>query len=212
MKAEAAIIHHVFEKRGLAQVEEDELMEMLHQYPYFAHLHWFLAKKREDDKESLRKAGLFTYYPISLQYYLLNPDTAVRHGETEKESEDRGKPTFQPLYTEDYFAYTRTSLPEHIENEKPPTMEQVKSFTGWLKMMKKPTGVEEPETEETSFPLDQKDNQSREEEHVITESMAEIWVKNKQFGKAIEIYEKLILLNPEKRSYFANKISALKEQ
>ena len=50
-------------------------------------------------------------------------------------------------------------------------------------------------------------NQTRE---VLTESMAEVLVKQSKYGKAIEIYEKLSLLYPSKNAYFAAKIQQLK--
>lgn len=46
---------------------------------------------------------------------------------------------------------------------------------------------------------------------LATESLAKIMLKQGKTGKAIEIYEKLMLKNPEKTAYFAAKISELKE-
>ncbi|GAA4457686.1 hypothetical protein GCM10023189_28810 [Nibrella saemangeumensis] len=46
---------------------------------------------------------------------------------------------------------------------------------------------------------------------LATESLAKIMLKQGKTGKAIEIYEKLMLKNPEKSAYFAAKISELKE-
>ena len=45
---------------------------------------------------------------------------------------------------------------------------------------------------------------------VVTEAMAEVWEKQGNHAKAVEIYQKLSLLNPAKSSYFAAKIEQLK--
>ncbi len=46
---------------------------------------------------------------------------------------------------------------------------------------------------------------------LVTESFAKILIKQGKFDKAIEIYEKLMVKNPEKRDYFAGKISEIRE-
>jgi hypothetical protein len=51
---------------------------------------------------------------------------------------------------------------------------------------------------------------SIEEKEVVTEAMAEVWVKQGHNEKAAEIYRKLSLQNPSKSSYFAAKIDQLK--
>jgi hypothetical protein len=51
---------------------------------------------------------------------------------------------------------------------------------------------------------------SIEEKEVLTEAMAEVWLKQGNKPKAAEIYYKLSLLNPSKSAYFAAKIDQLK--
>ncbi|HWC52259.1 MAG TPA: hypothetical protein VG676_01650, partial [Chitinophagaceae bacterium] len=51
---------------------------------------------------------------------------------------------------------------------------------------------------------------SIEDRNVVTEAMAKVWEKQGNAAKAIEIYNKLGLLNPSKSSYFAAKIEQLK--
>ena len=46
---------------------------------------------------------------------------------------------------------------------------------------------------------------------LATESFAKILIKQGKLDKAIEIYEKLMVKNPEKRDYFAGKISEIRE-
>ncbi len=48
------------------------------------------------------------------------------------------------------------------------------------------------------------------EDIFITESLAELYVKQKYFDKAIDIFNKLILKFPKKKTYFANRIKEIK--
>ena len=45
---------------------------------------------------------------------------------------------------------------------------------------------------------------------VVTESMAEVWLKQGNKDKAVQTYTKLSLQNPAKSAYFAAKIEQLK--
>jgi len=56
-------------------------------------------------------------------------------------------------------------------------------------------------------------NSITSEEDLISESLADVYVKQQKYGKAIDMYLKLSLRNPEKNAYFAHKIEEiLKEQ
>ena len=50
------------------------------------------------------------------------------------------------------------------------------------------------------------------ERTMVTETLAEIYVAQELYQRAIEVYEKLILLNPEKSAYFAVLIEKVKEK
>jgi hypothetical protein len=140
-------------------------------------------------------------------------------------AETRYTPLIQPLYTEDYFAYTGAKLPEDLDDHKKPTMAQLRSFTDWLRTLKRPAGSTDPdmdpeEAEEarlasgqsSSFIRQIADASLQKNEEVLTEAMAEVRIRQGQPQKAVAIYEKLSLLNPEKSSYFARKIEELQNR
>lgn len=115
---------------------------------------------------------------------------------------------FEPLHTTDYFASQGIKLSDEIKSGDK-LGKQLKSFTEWLKTMKKL-----PETKENDLPIDKKVEENAEnsnkELEIYTETLANVYLEQGKKDKAIEIYKKLILLNPDKNAYFAAKIEELK--
>ncbi len=210
MKTDPVMLRHLFNKEHIEEIPVEMLAEMTARYPFFSHLHWLRAARNKDNKKDLHYAALYAFFPGRLLHFINAP--RLNEKQMDREEQLPQKPLLQPLYTEDYFAYTRTRLPEHIKDDKPPTMEQVKSFTGWLRMMKRTPAVPPEEDENDERSRSEIESSQQNSEPVVTESMAKIWITHGEKDKAIDIYNKLILLNPEKKSYFAAKISALKEQ
>lgn len=120
---------------------------------------------------------------------------------------------FEPYHTVDYFASQGIKFKEE---EKPADKfsQQLKSFTEWLKTMKKLPVAEMTRTVETASEkkVEQLAEHSLEEREVITEAMAAVWEKQGNREKAIEVYSKLSLLEPAKSPYFAAKIEILKKE
>lgn len=119
-------------------------------------------------------------------------------------------PVFEPQYTRDYFASQGIRLNEEaIPSDK--LGKQLKSFTEWLKTMKKVHGDKIPDNNPgTDTNIQVLAEKSNREEEILTESMAEVFSKQGKNGKAIEVYQKLSLLNPSKSAYFAAKIEQIK--
>jgi hypothetical protein len=148
------------------------------------------------------------------------PITKLPDIEPEAEAETKPEPVanekqetllFEPYHTIDYFASQgiKVSQEEH-PNDK--FGRQLKSFTEWLKTMKKlPRQAIEIETDSAEdVVIEDIASHSIEEKEVVTETMAEVLVKQGRNERAIELYHKLSLLNPTKNAYFAAKIEQLK--
>ena len=142
-------------------------------------------------------------------------DTATTQAEvTDAPVAEKGPIPFDPYYTIDYFASQGIKAPAEVE----PTDKlgrQLKSFTEWLKTMKRlpllpvEQQVEEPD-EAAQQNIRRIADDSLKDKEVVTETMAEVLIKQDRKEEAIGIYEKLSLLDPSKSAYFAAKIENLK--
>ena len=117
---------------------------------------------------------------------------------------------FEPFHTIDYFASQGIKLT--LDDNPVDTLgKQLKSFTEWLKVMRRlpqkdrevvPDRVAEEAIQTYAA-------HSIQGKDVLTETMAEVLAKQGMREKARAVYEKLSLLNPDKRAYFAAKIEQL---
>ena len=126
------------------------------------------------------------------------------------------EPLFEPYHTIDYFASQGIKLRlEDLEKDK--FGKQLRSFTDWLRTMKKITPVvagspvAEPQQDPSEAEIQKVAAESVEASDVETEAMAEVWVKQGKKARAAAIYRKLSLLNPAKSHYFAAKIDQLND-
>jgi len=123
------------------------------------------------------------------------------------------EPAFEPYYTIDYFASQgiKLSLDEQGSDK---LGRQLKSFTEWLKVMRRlPQQEKEAAPDLAIDPAVQSiAAHSIEGREVVTETMADVLVKQGMYAKAAEVYQKLSLLNPGKMAYFADKIEQLKNR
>lgn len=115
----------------------------------------------------------------------------------------------EPYHTIDYFA-SQGIKPNYDQHDQ--LSKQLRRFTDWLKHMKNATPSDEdlgtdPELENAIQGIAQTSNEAKE---IVTETMAEVLVKQGKSDKAIQLYIKLSFLNPDKSIYFATKIQQLK--
>ncbi|HEY4147543.1 MAG TPA: hypothetical protein VGM41_01375 [Chitinophagaceae bacterium] len=121
---------------------------------------------------------------------------------------------FEPYHTIDYFASLGIRLDKMEPNPQDKLGKQLRSFTEWLKSMKKlpQASIEKVLGENEESAVVAAASHSIVGKDVITEAMAEVFEKQGLYDKAIEVYHKLSLLNPSKSAYFADRINALKRE
>jgi hypothetical protein len=118
---------------------------------------------------------------------------------------------FESYHMVDYFASQGIKLAPN-ENPTDRLGKQLKSFTEWLRVMKRL-----PQKEAGAAPDIVAEHKiqaiaahSIEGKEVVTETMAEVLAKQGMWEQATAVYQKLSLLNPGKSGYFAAKIEQLK--
>lgn len=143
----------------------------------------------------------------------VSPYAALPDLHLQKNADNEPRLMIEPLHASDYFASQGIKLSEDMMgNDK--LGKQLKSFTAWLKTMKKitpgQTNAAAMPNAATEYAVQSLAEKSNADAEVVTEAMAEAYVVQNKKDKATEIYEKLSLLNPAKSAYFAAKIDSLK--
>ncbi|HEX8334743.1 MAG TPA: hypothetical protein VF622_19120 [Segetibacter sp.] len=118
----------------------------------------------------------------------------------------------EPYYTVDYFASQGIKLVLE-KNPQDKLGKQLRSFTDWLKHMKKlgpEDALKSTQDTEVDPTIKKIADTSNTPEEIVTEAMADVLIKQGKNDQAIEVYNKLSFLNPDKSTYFANQIQKLK--
>ncbi len=226
------LVKTLLQKESLEQCSLPELEEYASRHPYFGAAQLLLAKKMQTEKtesyhEQLQKTFLFFHNPLWVEH-LMNDggkngsEIVVQKTEpiiveAQKPEPLKAEPKkeellFEPFHTVDYFASQGIKIREE-ETPKDKLGQQLKSFTDWLKTMKRlpATEIAAAVTPVSEKKIEEMAEVSLQEREIITEAMAEVWEKQGNMTKAIDIYSKLSLLEPSKSAYFAAKIVDLKK-
>lgn len=116
----------------------------------------------------------------------------------------------EPYHTVDYFA--SQGIKNRLDDPQDELGKKVKTFTAWLKTMKRLQPASEIfEIEESDEEIDNGIDLQVPQEVIATEAMAEVYLKQGLTQKAIEVYAKLSLQNPANSHIFATRITQIKE-
>jgi len=141
---------------------------------------------------------LITYTPVYDINKLLEKEPLLEEREDQVEPQKVKKP--EPV-----------SFYDWLEAGADETEESKKSTTDIINAFIKAQPRIKARTSETYIPSEIAKMSLVDKAEIVTETLARIYIKQKNFEKAIEIYEKLCLTNPEKKGYFATQIHYLKD-
>ncbi|MFM7710677.1 MAG: hypothetical protein ACKO5C_07140 [Ferruginibacter sp.] len=225
-----SIIETLSEHPPLSAEATHDYENLVRQYPYFGLAQFCLEASKNRPAHFLNNHTIHLYFKNSLlaniqlhncNNYLndsnlkfINSDSTLKDLSEAIKNKSGDSPAsalpFEPLHTTDYFASQGIRLSEQpAGNDK--LGKQLKSFTEWLKTMKriKPEVLEEQA--EIDPAIDQLAEISNQKSEVITEAMATLYLQQGKKALAIDVYTKLSLQNPSKKRYFADKIEQIKQ-
>jgi hypothetical protein len=140
------IAQQLFHKENYDGVTEDDLWHFISKYPYVAPARFLFAKKKHhasDEKidTDVITAGLYFNNPLWLSWQLDNEEPeeiAPQPEPVAEQAKAEVEPliSFQSYHTIDYFASQGIRL-QQAELTKDKLGQQLKSFTEWLRSMKK---------------------------------------------------------------------------
>ena len=224
------VAKHLTGKENLSATSVDVLESLHKQFPFFAPVVVLAAAKSHNSGTETSKAALAVGNTGWLQQILTAPMPNAISNVISKQLAGYNKPVTpdqiwemeSPVlyHTIDYFASQGIKI-DLNKGHQDELSTKLKKFTDWLKEVKHPVseGQTAPQSEaDTPFSSEsdiekavvtiaEKSNESRE---VVTETMAEVLGKQGRREKAIQLYQKLSFINPEKSVYFAAKIQQLK--
>lgn len=229
VKEEIAIVEEIAQPVVEEPIIETTIVEPVEDSTNFHHSVTSFAL--ESAEEVFNEPKGFTSFVAEQDDEELLPEEASSEGDTEipdqkiasilkEQLEEFKKPVTEatilqvesePYHTVDYFA-SQGIKPEYDHAAQDTLSKQLRRFTDWLKHMKNvPPSNEDlgtdPELESAIQGIAQTSNEAKE---IVTETMAEVLVKQGKVDKAIQLYIKLSFLNPDKSAYFASKIQSLK--
>ena len=100
----------------------------------------------------------------------------------------------------DHWATHRPTVPE-----PPTTIDLINNFLRWQPRLTRPAMLPPAATHQADLSV----RSTRAEPDLVSENLARIFVRQGKTARAIEIYEKLMVKQPEKMAYFALQIQSL---
>ena len=198
------------DKIPLSQMTIAQLESVVSTYPWFtaAHQELFLRMSEmglDSYSDSLKKCRWYIY-PFRLPF---------RKGYSAMRSAAEGEGSDSPIYSLDFNEVIPVIVPtpgrrEVTKDEQAPRKEYI-VIGGDYFSPEEVSSVSEPLIIQEGFQEDKSSALEGIDEYLYTETLARIYAEQQVHYQAIEVYDKLILLYPEKSAYFASLKEELKK-
>jgi hypothetical protein len=199
-----------WEEAIVQPADEDQPRHEFGGEPVREHLNGTIAEPAHDEVNENEVVEEITVPPVAEVEETANEPVITAAEPQHAEASPEPQLVFQSYHTIDYFASQGIKFTAE-ENPSDRLGRQMKSFTEWLKVMKRIPQKEADVIPDaiTEHKIQAIAAHSIEGREIVTETMAEVLAKQGMWEKAAEVYRKLSLLNPDKSSYFAGKIEEI---
>ncbi len=202
------------------------LQQLALQYPYFEAAHLLFLKSLSDNnsirlQEAIKNTALHIGNPRQLFLFLnhqLNivklqkqdiPVVTIEKEDTPKVIETNTL-EYIPELSDEYNLALAGNFYTLTEEDNPPEKKEVSAESLIDSFIQA-----EPRIERNVQASDQQEDMSKasseEKDSFISETLASIYLKQKLYNKAILVYRKLELINPQKSIYFADRIKEIEK-
>ncbi len=187
----------------------EALQQAIRQFPYFQLGHALIAKAKHDRQapdatEALHMAAIYAPSRVCLKKMIydeqsIDTATLTTVSPSETGNSDSSYPYLDHKKTDD-----KPSQPDPTNDQQKNQIELIDKFI----RSDRDVRIRWHYQEENPKDLTEQNNLSG---NMVTENMAEIYIRQEKKEQAIAIYQRLILKYPDKKTYFAEKIESLKQ-
>lgn len=174
------------------------------------------VSKEPENEPEIAEEAFPIIQPVSSEDYFFQQGIKISNdipdfteiAESEEESEEEKEKALMVVMS---FAEWLKYISSNSKKEKEEEADKKALKTMW-QQQKLAAAIEEESEEIPEQVFEMAVNSIARKEELLSESLANVYAKQGKISKAIEMYQKLSLQNPEKNAYFATKIQNLQKE